>query len=314
MPKIERNIPLGPLTTFKIGGRANYYVEVKSTNDMLEVCRWVNENNVPVIIIGGGSNVLFSDDGFRGLVIRNNIKGYKVTGDKIVAGSGMLLSSLLAQALRESFSGLEWAIGIPGTVGGAVAGNAGAYGEDMSGTVESVSVLDCDDVKVINLDARDCDFSYRDSVFKRGDNLFILDATLRFKKEKTSVMQEAIKKNLKQRNTATEMSHKSAGCFFKNIEWKNSGVNKKEMLANFPELKKFSDKPKIAVGFLIEEAGLKGERIGDASVSEKHAGFILNLGKATSDEIMMLVGLIKNKIYDKYGLVLEEEVKLIGFE
>ena len=223
-----------------------------------------------------------------------------------------MLSKLINRVSNEGLSGLEWASGIPGTVGGAVCGNAGAFGSSLSDYIRSVKVFDLKDFSVYDLDRNDCDFSYRNSVFSNS-NLIILGVNFIFKKRNTDSIKKEIQKILEKRSYLSTLGKHSAGCFFKNVSWKRKDIDKEALLKNFPELKRFADKEKISIGFLIDNLSLKGKKIGGAFVSDKHANFILNSGNAKAEEVLMLSSFVKHKIFSHYGFSPEEEVRLIGF-
>ncbi|MBU1178785.1 UDP-N-acetylmuramate dehydrogenase [Patescibacteria group bacterium] len=322
MNKIQKNVLLSPYTTFGIGGTAKYFAEARSVEEVKEFCDWAKKNDSQVFVLGGGSNVLISDKGFEGLVIKlkepeDFDKFHFYAGPRntkfVKVWAGSFLSKLIAETVAVGLTGLEWAVGIPGTIGGAVCGNAGAFGLETANSVQTVEALDCDNLTIKQFNNSGCDFCYRSSVFKYSDNLIILSAVFSFKKEDKKDIQKRLIDYAKQRTQSFGAGQKCAGCFFKNVNWKRKDINKNKLLENFPELKQFSDKPKISTGFLIDFVGLKGKKIGDAAVSDEHANFILNTGNAKAEEIMMLSGLIKDKIYSRYGFLLEEEVKLVGF-
>lgn len=317
---IQRNVLLAPHTTFGVGGPAKYFAEAENSEELRVLCAWAKENltDLPldnrVFVLGGGSNVLVSDKGFGGLVVKNKAKNIEVKKRKIFADSGVLLSKVVQVAAGDNLSGMEWAVGIPGTVGGAVCGNSGSCGKQTADNLKYAQVLDLEKLSEKKFKKSDCDYYYRDSIFKRNKKLVVLEAVFELRKEKEEKIKEEMKYHLKERALTGGIGAKSAGCFFKNVDFKRKDINKKKLIQNFPELKIFSDKPKISAGFLIDFLGLKGKKMGDAVVSSSHANFILNSGKATADEIVMLIALVKNKIHSHYGFVLEEEVQLIGFD
>ena len=337
MLKIQKDIFLAPYTTFRIGGLANYFAEASNTEEIRELCNWAKEKGIPILILGGGSNVLVSDKGFEGLVIKiRNSKfeisarggsqpkadgprvhasggknsGLRIKNSRIFSEAWVPLAKIVAEAVGAGLSGLEWAMGIPGTVGGAINGNAGAFGKSTSGSVEKVEVFDIAESKVRTLKNEECRFGYRNSLFKRNPNLIILSATFNFKKGNPDEMQKTIKDFVRQRLESIPSGY-SAGSFFKNVGWEEVG-DKEEIISKFPELKQFSEKPKISAGFLIDYLGLKGKKIGDAAVSEKHANFILNLGNASAEQVVMLRNLIKERVHSHYGFNLEDEVVSVG--
>jgi len=306
MFKIQKNILLAPYTTFRIGGPAKYFSEASSTKEIKELCKWAEKENVPVLALGGGSNVLISDKGFNGLVIKIQNSKFKIQNSKIIADAGVPLAKIVAEAAGAGLSGLEWAIGIPGTIGGAINGNAGAFGRATSEAVEEVEAFDILEHSVKNFKKEDCRFGYRKSIFKRNPDLIILSAIIRLKNGSKEEMRKAIQKNARQKKESNPVGF-SAGCYFKNIGWEEIGI-KKDLIAKFPELKKFADKPKISAGSLIENVGLKGKKIGGAVISEKHANFIINVGNAKAKDVINLANLVKEKVRKRYGFDLEDEV------
>ncbi|PIS13462.1 MAG: UDP-N-acetylenolpyruvoylglucosamine reductase [Candidatus Tagabacteria bacterium CG09_land_8_20_14_0_10_41_14] len=326
--KIQKDVLLSPLTTFKIGGPAKYFVEAESIEEIREFCGWAKDNlpGLPadrqVFVLGGGSNVLISDKGFNGLVIRikpclpaGRNQELRIKNNEVVVGAGVPLAKLVAETAKAGLSGLEWAVGIPGTVGGAIAGNAGAFSKSISDSVKEVKVFDTEELKIKNYESEDCDFGYRDSIFSaRSGDLLVFSAVLKLKKEKSEIIRQKIKDYVKQRTESFVVGQACAGCFFKNIEWRRKDMGKEKILQKFPELKQFADKPKISVGFLIDYLGLRGKKIGGAMISSQHANFIINSKDATAEHVLMLSGLIKQRVFNHYGFALENEVRLIGFD
>ncbi len=263
LPTIRKDILLKNYTTFKIGGPARYFFIAKNKEDIIKAVKTAKEFKLPFFILGGGSNILVSDKGFNGLVIK----------------FGQPLSLYVSK-------GLEWAAGIPGTVQGAVCGNAGAFGKSMKNVVESVEVFDTETEKVKIFKNKNCRFSYRNSIFREKKNLIILSATLQLKKEDKKVIENKIKKNLEQKKRTQPLDFPSAGSIFKNPQG-------------------------FSAGELIEKSGLKGKKIGDAEISKNHANFIVNLGKAKAKDVLSLMKLAKQKVKNKFGIVLEEEIELL---
>ncbi len=309
-----KNEPLSRHTTFRIGGRAKYFYEAGDNDDFVDVVLTAKRLGVPYFILGGGSNVLFSDDGFNGLVItRKNTSssdGIIVEENKITVDSGVSLGELVRVSVELELGGLEWASGIPGTVGGAVRGNAGAYGGQMAEIVESVeSICFVNGGKIVITKNEDIDFSYRDSVFKKHKECVIISIVLRLHSKNRKKIEDKIKDIIKKRVVSSTPSYPSAGSVFK-----NPTVRDKELLTGFE--KDTGTKPKlgkISAGYLIDRLDLKGRRIGGAVVSDKNANFILNTGRATAENVVMLISFIKQQVRDKYGIQLEEEIELVGF-
>ncbi len=312
--KIQNNIPLAPLTTFKIGGPAKYFVEIETKEELAAAFDWARENKEPVFILAGGSNVLINDKGADGLVLRICNSGIKVTGQRLDCGAGANLMAAARTAISENLTGLEWAIGIPGTVGGAVRGNAGAHGKSMSGAVETVTVFDTKKKKFFIFSNKDCRFDYKESVFK-GDNggqsRLIWQVIIKLEKGDAVSIKELSDKYLKYRRQ-TQPKLPSAGCVFKNLAIADlRGCN--ENLANEALAAGAVKDGKVGAGWLIDKLELKGKAIGGAKISLEHANFIVNTGKAAAEDVAMLISFIKQQVRDKYNIQLREEVQYMGF-
>jgi len=283
--KIIKNEPMKNHTSFKIGGPADEFCIAKNEEEIIELISYAKEKNIPYFVMGNGSNLLVSDKGIRGLVI--NLSGafseYEISGDVIKAKSGALLSTLAKAAQRESLTGMEFASGIPGTLGGAIYMNAGAYNGQMSDIVKSVTYLENGEIKTLE---SGFGFGYRKSVFA-DMGAIILEAELQLKKGNIDEIKEKTE-DLKRRRTEKQpLNLPSAGSVFKRPE------------GHF-------------AGRLIEAAGLKGYKIGGAAVSGKHAGFIVNTGGATASDVMSLIKHIQSEVKNKFGVELETEVKEVG--
>lgn len=292
---------LAKYTTFKVGGLADRYIEVTSTDKLVALLAFLTGRGVDYFILGGGSNVLLPDNGLRGVVIRIKTNGLEVDSETIIAEAGVLFGSLPTKAVQLSLTGLEWATGLPGTVGGAVRGNAGAMGGDIAHTLSKVLVW-CDG-DVIEMTPEECAFGYRDSVFKHSTYV-VLKAwfTLRpgNSRESMVVMHEILK-----RRAGHYPLSPSAGSFFKNIvlkKWPGS-------TAELP--KEFIEQGRVPAGWLIEQCGLKSFAVGGAMVSEEHGNFLINKKEATQTDILQVVEEVKSRVYTKFGVELEEEVHIV---
>jgi len=341
--EIKENIILAPYTVYKIGGPARYFTEVKSYEELREALNFAAEKNLPIFILGAGSNILVSDKGFAGLVIKINLRELHCQeGRKLVMGSGVSMAQVAGKAAQLGLTGFEWAIGIPGTIGGSVRGNAGCFGGEISQVLESVRVLEIKNLssgkiagqnssqdprkpveskikstnqnsKFFQLQNAECDFSYRDSVFKRHPEWIIVSVTLALKRGDPRVIQENIKRISAERAEKQDIGLKSCGCIFKNIPWTREDINKEKLLLRFPELAPFQNQPHLPASFLIDQAGLKGRRVGKVCVSGKHANYFINEGGATAEEVIMLIAIAKEAVRRKYGILLEEEIEYVGF-
>lgn len=304
--EIQKNIILAPYTTFKIGGPADYFCEVKNLEDLEGALTQAKKKSWKIFILGGGSNLLISDKGFNGLVIKMNWDWIK-NGDEwsYEIGAGTLLAKLIAETVKNNLTGLEWAIGIPGTLGGAVCGNSGAYGQSIAESVMSVKALDLKTLKVKNFKLKDCGFQYRNSIFKYNNQYVIISAQLQFYKGEGDKIKESLQKySLERKNKVPPFP--SAGCVFKNIPMDDMTY---EFMNKIPPEK--TKGGKIPVGYLIEQCGLKGKRIGGAEISNQHANFIINFNKASFLDVMELINLCKKEIKNNFNLNLEEEIKII---
>ena len=291
LPGVKKNILLKNYTTFRIGGKAKYFFVAKNKEDLIAAIKLAKKLKLPFFVLGGGSNILVSDKGFNGLVIKIENCKLKIENCKLSAESGVPLGKLVNISVEKSLTGLEWAVGIPGTVGGAIYGNAGAFKKSMKGIAREVEAFDAKDLRFKIYDLRKCRFSYRDSVFKKNKNLIILSAVLQLRKGKKSEIKKEIEENLKARAEKQPLNFPSVGSIFKNP----------------PGFLSF------AAARLIEECGLKGKRVGNVKISEKHANFIVNLGGGRAKDVMRLIKIIKNRVKNKFGVILEEEIQFLGF-
>ena len=277
---IKENEPLKKHSTFRIGGPAKYFVVVKSEEEILGAIKFAEEKKLPYFIFGNGSNILYRDEGYEGVAIKSQISNLKSQNLVITAGSGVLLSQIINFAVENNLSGLEWGIGIPGTIGGCVAGNCGAFGRSISECVERVKTIGAEYSK------EECDFSYRQSKFKNSDNKeIILEVELKLKQKNKEKIKEEIKNNLMQRKNRIP-PYPSIGCVFKN------------------------PKP-LSAGSLIEQCGLKSKKIGGAKIAEEQSNFIVNVGHATSGDVLALIKLCKEKVKEKFSIDLEEEIVIL---
>jgi UDP-N-acetylmuramate dehydrogenase len=308
--KLELSVPLKNYTTFKIGGPAKYFLIAKSKADLVSGLEKAKELKAPVFILGGGSNILVSDKGFNGLVIKVEDTDFKIENEKILAGAGLSLTKFSYLAADEGFSGFEWAGGIPGTVGGAIFGHAQAFGDKISDTLESVEVLDEKTLKFKTLPKAQCGFSLKNSIFKKNKNLIIISAVFAGKPDDKEKIRAKIKDYLEHRKSRHPISFPSAGSVFVNPEVK---IRDKKLLKDYPELFVFNEKGAIHSGYLIEKVGLKGKKIGGAQISDQHANFIINVGDAKAKDVLGLIKLAKQKVKKTFNIELETEVQMVGF-
>lgn len=279
--------PMSAHTTFRTGGAVDYFLVPKSVAMIKDAISILREHEIPYFILGNGSNLLVKDGGILGAVIHvgAQMSTMEVDGESIKAQGGVLLSALSAKALEHGLTGLAFASGIPGTLGGAIVMNAGAYGGEMKDVLVSVVVL-TPELEVKTLSVAELELSYRHSVIPQNGYL-LLEATLHLKKGDKKGIQQTMAELAGKRREKQPLQYPSAGSTFKRPEG-------------------------YFAGKLIEDAGLKGRRVGGAEVSEKHAGFVINKGGATTKDILDLIALCQEEVFTRFGVHLETEVKVIG--
>lgn len=309
---IQKNIQLAAFTTFKIGGPAKEFVVVKNKAELVEALQYARQEYLPYYILGGGSNIFFDDRGFDGLVIKlAGDREMKLTTENgIYAWAGENLGSVVNFAKENGLSGMESLAGIPGTLGGAARGNAGAFGTSMSDLVEAVEVIDTDSLEIKTLRVDECHFAYRLSLFKESTQFIVLTVELKLQAGEREVIEGKIKEVIRQRSEKQPTGWVGcAGSFFENPR-----VDKPELIVRFEkETGAKSQNGKVPAGWLIGEAGLKGRRIGGIEVNEKHANFVVNIGGATAQDLVMMASFIKQQVRDDLGVQLKEEVMFIGY-
>lgn len=310
MLRLQENIPLANYTSFGIGGPARYFVEVESVEDLKEAVKVAKEKGLNFFILGGGSNVLVSDAGYQGLAIRMKLENITLQEDEtFLVGAGVPLAKVVNFSLENSLTGLEWAAGIPGTIGGAVVGNAGTPEGEMKSSVKKVEFFDIEKFGVFSLPGDKCDFYYRSSYFKGKSNMIILNVELALEKGGSQEIKAKIDKKLEERKNKQPLGGKSAGSYFM-----NPVVEDVKLREEFENEKGVQCKDnKIPAGWFIEKIDFKGKQIGGALVSEAHANFILNVGEAKAEDFVILASMIKQKVREKYHVQLKEEVQYVGF-
>ncbi len=285
--RVQFNSRMSSYTSFKIGGAADIVVFPENIDELSFVLDYIIKNNIPYEVIGNGTNILVSDQGIDGIVlILTKMQHITIEDNKISVAAGNLFSEVAQFAMKNNLSGLEFAGGIPGSVGGAIYMNAGAYGSEVKNVIHNVTYMDLNS-KICNLTLADLELDYRYSVFQKNRSI-ILSATFELEKNNDPEQIKAImQKNNKKRRTKQPLNYPSAGSVFKRPKGNYAAK-------------------------LIEDSGLKGYRIGGAMVSEKHAGFIVNYNNATAEDVMNLIEVIRDIVDKKFSVTLEPEVKFIG--
>ena len=286
--RLQENISLAPYTSARIGGPADAFLIAKSADELAEIISQLWEMETPYLLLGGGSNLLISDEGFRGVVILNKAKEIRFTegeNPSVWAESGATLSRVANQAAAKGFDGLAWATTIPGTMGGAVYGNAGAFGSDIAGILHHVEILTKSGRETWSVE--DMRYAYRSSSLK-GVTIksVILSAKIKLKNGYQAEIQERMRSFIQKRKN-TQPPGASMGSMFKNPEGDYAGR-------------------------LIEEAGLKGTRIGNVEISPKHANFFVNHGETKASDVKALIELAQKEVFEKFGVKLELEIEVVG--
>lgn len=310
IPEIKKGIILKNYTTYKIGGPAKYFFIAKTEEGLIKAVAVARKLKLSVFILGGGSNILISEKGLKGLVIKIEIADIEIQGTEAIIGAGVNITKLAYLSADKGLSGLEWSASMPGTVGGAIYGSAQAFGARISDIIKSVKALNLKTLKIKDFSKEQCQFSLKNSIFKKNKNLIIVSAVLEFKQGDMIAIKNQIKEFLEYRRTKHPMEFPSAGSVFVNPE---IVVKNKKLLENFPELNEYNIKGTLSAGYLISKCGLAGKKIGGAQISEKHANFIINLGGAKARDVLSLINLAKKKVKKVFNISLEVEVQLVGF-
>lgn len=282
---VFENVELKKITSYKIGKIAKYVVMPANIECLVDLIEELKETKMPYLVFGSGSNIIIPDKDYEGVIIKlDNLNKLVIKGNKVVVGSGYYLPKLVKTTVNEGLKGLEWALGIPSSVGGAVVGNAGAYLSCIYDFIETVTYLN-DKKQIVTLKKEDIKYSYRHSMFKDNKDYIVLECKLELSKGNYDASMAIIDDRMKRRLESQPLEYPSAGSVFRNPEGNYAGK-------------------------LIEDLGLKGHIIGGAQISEKHANFIINIGNATGEDIIELINLIKEKVKEVYDvdLILEQEI------
>ncbi|MDP3014963.1 MAG: UDP-N-acetylmuramate dehydrogenase [bacterium] len=313
----QENVLLKHHSNYKIGGLAKYFFEAKSIEEIIKAVEKARLIKTPFFILGGGTNILFNDEGFDGLIIKiKNSRLRQGFGGQakikiIKVDAGVFLERLVEESADTGLSGLEWAAGIPGTLGGAIRGNAGAFGGEIKDVIKEVISLDISGLrsKIIKRNNQDCKFNYRSSIFKsNGAKEIIIEASLLLRKGNRKSIETAIKQNINYRKERQPMEYPSLGSTFKNID---AGKIAKKQHKSFELIIKNDPFPVIPAAYLISKAGLNGVSCGGAMISPKHPNFIVNVLNATASDVKNLIALVKKEVYKKFRIDLEEEIEIL---
>lgn len=309
MQKFQENVDLSKFSNYKIGGPARFFFNAGNISDIEWAVKEAKDRNLDVFVLGGGTNLLIDDKGFNGLVLKPYFRFIERDGNVVCAGAGVPLAQLLNYLIVDSLSGLEWAGGLPGTFGGAIRGNAGAFGGEIKDNILEVESFDVESGKVLRRKKEECNFSYRTSIYKgKGGGEIILSASLFLKNGDSGKIAGAIQEKMDYRRARHPLEYPNVGSIFKNID-----VNflPEEFRGKFSRVVKVDPFPVVPTACLVSEAGLKGVSFGGAMVSPKHPNFIVNICDASSEDIKKLIRLVKSEVKNKFNVSLEEEVQIL---
>lgn len=283
--KIKVNESMKKHTSFKVGGNAKYFITATQVEDIKSVLKLAKEENIKLFILGNGSNVLFKEEEYNGIVLQIKLDDMQIENDRLIIEAGVKNAIIARKLLEKELSGFEFAAGIPGTIGGAIRMNAGAYCGEMKDIVTSVTYLDYETLRIKEITNEECNFSYRHSTFCENKNV-IISTTLKLQKNNKAEIETKMDEYMQSRKEKQPLEYPSAGSTFKRGK-------------DFITAK------------LIDECGLKGYQIGGAQISEKHAGFIINKDNATATDIIRLIEYVKKTVYEKTGNIIELEIEII---
>lgn len=297
-------------TTLRIGGPARFYFDAQTSDDLIRGVEAAKELGLNYYILGGGSNILVADSGFDGLVIHAVNKNLRLQGEKLYVEAGAINAQVVRETVNAGLAGLEWLATIPGTIGGAVYGNAGCFGKSMRDFISKVDVYRGGAKRRLGL--KDCQFGYRDSIFKRNDDI-ILSAELTLAPGNKSAGLKKIEEFMQKRKESQPLGQACAGSTFKNFKFRDEKDIDilKQKAKDIPE--EFIQKKYIPAGWLLDKVGARGMEMGDIKVSDQHANWLINQGKGRAEQFIMLTSKLKMLVRDELGIQLEEEIQLVGF-
>lgn len=308
---IQKDYPLAPLSTYKIGGPAEFFVAVSSQEELKGAIAWAKEHSQPITILGGGSNILIHDQGIKGLVIKLDNNTVITNDTTMTVGASSNVWTVAETAWEKKLSGIEWSIGIPGSMGGAIRGNAGAHGGSFDAVVTEVIAFDIQSLDFFKLRPEDCHFAYRHSIFKEKSDWVVWEVTLQLSAGDSEIMKQQIQE-YKNYRLQSQPKEPSAGCVFKNLLVSDIEKINPEFVRRAEAEGKVRG-GKIGAGYLIQKLGLMGYTIGGAKISEKHANFVVNSNNAEAKDVAEIMEHVRAEAKKNYYIKLENEVQYLGF-
>jgi len=305
--KIKENVPLAPLTTFKIGGPAKYFVDVRTEDEMREAILWAKERGIVFVLMSGGSNMLVPDGGLNKLIIHITKGNFSINGRELTADAGCDLLELIRAASEKNLGGWEKLAGIPGTIGGAVRGNAGAFGTEIKDFSVKIRALNSVTAEIREFQNTSCDFAYRHSFFKDNPEWVITNVVIELQGTDAAESVRLIEETIAEREKRHLQNVQAAGSYFMNP------VAPREVQEMFEKEKGIKSREnRVPAGWLIEKAGMKGVKVGGAIASLQHPNYIVNEGGATAREVKQLAEDIKKAVAVKFGVQLKEEAVILS--
>ncbi len=305
----RENVPLAQFSSYRIGGPAHWYCEGRSVEEVRAAVAEAQRRGWRLFVLGGGTNLLIDDHGFDGLVLRPNLRTLEAEGTEVRVGAGVLVAEMLEFLVERRLAGLEWAGGLPGTVGGAVRGNAGAFGGEIKDVASQVVSLDTSTLQLVTRTNAECRFDYRNSIFKQGTREIVLTTTFSLRQGDPEEIAGVIEQRKDYRRRRHPLEYPNIGSIFKNVDLRRVPEPVRQLCAHVIKEDPF---PVVPTAFLLSEAGLKGLRRGGAMISTKHPNFIVNVDHASSGDVRALVAEAKRTIRERFGVELEEEIQYVN--
>ncbi len=304
--KFQENVPLAKHSNYRIGGPARYFFAARTAEEVRDALKEAKARRLKVFILGGGTNIIFPDKGFKGLVLKVVVGGVRAKKNIVTAGAGILMKDLLEFAVKRKLAGLSWAGGLPGMVGGAVRGNAGAFGGETKDTLASVRTLNTQALKEKTWTNRQCKFTYRSSIFKERDGEeVVLEASFSLKQGSVKAIRAEMEDHIRYRKERQPLELPNIGSIFKNVPLQNVP---KKLHAQFAKVIKIDPFPVVPTAYLLSEADLKGIVHGGAMFSPKHPNFIVNYRRAKAADVKALIKIAQTAVKKKFGIRIEPEV------
>lgn len=302
-------------TNMRVGGPARWYCSAQSAEELCALVAACRAERVPWFVIGGGSNTLVADAGYDGLVIQMAMRDIAVGESRVTADPGAITAAVAREASEAGLTGFEWAISLPGTIGGAVRGNAGCFGGEMKDVVEEVVVgeMTNNECRMTKYGNRQCAFRYRHSIFKEQPGLVVLGVTLRLAAGNPSESQKRMAEFLARRKAKQPLERPSAGCLFTNVLVDSVSAEQSAKLDAAGDWRAAVHDGQLPTGWIVEHLSMKGHRVGNAQVSAQHGNFVVNLGGATATDVAAVSDAVRAKALEVFGIDLHEEVQRVGF-